>query len=342
MSSTSEETNSRKFRLAVVGAGVFAEANHYPSLSSHGLAPLIERVAICDQRLDRAKDMAERYGWKQTYSNLDDLLANEELDGVVVCVGGAAHPELVIQVLEHGLPVFVDKPASIDLRGTELMSQASKRAKRPVQVGHQKRHGTAYRRFREIVANKETFGELVQVESKQHGFDVFPTFYTCMLEWQCHNLDFVRAVGGEVVEMEAKAHLVNEREGALTALLRFESGAVATLGWGTFGGPGANCERVEAIGTRGKGAVVRNGRDVFLYDDVSSTSWTTDWNPISANQSHVVNGYVPQLRHFVESIRAGREPEPSIHDEVSTMRLLRDIAVHAGIPLDWAPVASAP
>jgi hypothetical protein len=35
-----------------------------------------------------------------------------------------------------------------------------------------------------------------------HGFTVFPTFYTCMLEWQCHNLDLVASFGGTISEIQ--------------------------------------------------------------------------------------------------------------------------------------------
>jgi predicted dehydrogenase len=212
----------------------------------------------------------------------------------------------------------------------------------PVQVGHQKRHGLAHRRLRDIVADESAFGHIVHIDSKQLGFPVFPTFYTCMLEWQCHNLDYVMALGGDVTEVEAKSFLVDDRHGALNALLRFESGALATLTWGTYGGPGPFSERVEVVGDRNRGVTIANAREVTVFEESAGEVWTSDWNPISQNQSHVFNGYVPQIRHFVEHVRSGQAPEPSIHDEVRTMQVLTDIATRADIPLEWAFISSAP
>ena len=328
-----------RFRLAIVGAGIFSEANHFPSLSTVHFDD-VDRLAVCDVDRSRAAKLAAKYGWGKVYTDLAEMLAKEELDGCVVCVGGARHPEVASRVIEAGVPVFLEKPSSTDVVGTKRLAERAAARNVIVQVGHQKRHSTPYRRARAIVSDTASFGNIVQVESKMHGFTVFPTFYTCMLEWQCHNLDIVTALAGPIAEIEAKAHLVSECTGGLTAILRFESGAVGTLGWGTFGGPGPYVERVEIVSDRGQGVIVTNARVVTHYEPDSERSWEPDWNPISPNQSHVFNGYVPQLRAFIESVRSGVPSEPTITDEVRTMHWLHQIALSAGIPTDWAPVAS--
>ena len=96
------------FRMGIIGAGLFAEANHYPSLSHHALHGLVERVAICDLDRPRAETMAGRYGWDAVYTDAAEMLTAESLDGVIVCAGGPAHPDLACQVLEAGLPVFLE------------------------------------------------------------------------------------------------------------------------------------------------------------------------------------------------------------------------------------------
>jgi len=152
------------------------------------------------------------------------------------------------------------------LEGTLEILEAAEKAGKPVQVGHQKRHSLAYNRARQFVQDRENFGNVIQIESKMHGFTVFPTFYTCMLEWQCHNLDLVTSFGGPIAEIEAKSFRDSPRTGALTAMLRFESGALGILGWGTYGGPGQFSERIEVLGDQGKGVIVRNAREVTCYD----------------------------------------------------------------------------
>ena len=202
-----EKTVAKKkeFRLGIIGAGRFAEANLFPSLSLHFFDD-VTRAAVCDLKKERAERLAGKYGWATTYTDYREMIRNEALDGVIVCLGARGHPEVVPEVLEMGLPVFLEKPSSIDVEGTEKIVAASRKAGKIVQVGHQKRHGLAYRHAREIVCNKKEFGNVIQIESKMHGFTVFPTFYTCMLEWQCHNLDLVISFGGHIAEIQAMSH----------------------------------------------------------------------------------------------------------------------------------------
>jgi predicted dehydrogenase len=332
-------TSEKPFRIGTIGAGIFAEANLYPSLSLHFFDD-VERAAVCDLDITRAQRMMDKYGWKSAYSDYEEMIASENLDAVIICLGGKHHPDVACRVLEMGLPVFLEKPSSIYARDTERILTASQKAGKIVQVGHQKRHGLAYNRVRDIISDTDSFGTLIQIESKMHGFDVFPTFYTCMLEWQCHNLDAVISFGGDIAEVNAFSHLTAPHTGALVAMLRFKSAAVGTLAWGTYGGPGPFAERIEILSDTGKGVIITNARDVTTYTPETGETWTSDWNPISPNQSHVFNGYVGEFRHFIDCVKEGKQPTPSIADEARTMNLLSEIAEKAGIPIEWGPVSS--
>ncbi len=329
-----------KFKLAIIGAGTFAEANIYPSLSTHFFDD-VDRVAICDLQPERAARLAGKYGWPKTYTDYREMLNEEKPDGVIVVLGAKHHPVVAPEVLEMGFPVFLEKPSAIDVEGTLKIVEAAERAGMPVQVGHQKRHGIAYMRARDYVEDKEQFGNVIQIESKMHGFDVFPTFYTCMLEWQCHNLDLVISFGGQIKDIEAMSFKTSDKTGALTAMLRFESGALGSLAWGTYGGPGQFAERVEILGDKGRGVIITNAREVTFCDEEVGHTWTNDWNPISPNQSHVFNGYVGELRHFIDCVRDGGDPVPSIQQEAKTMQYLAEIAKKADIPLEWGFISSA-
>ncbi|HNS50199.1 MAG TPA: Gfo/Idh/MocA family oxidoreductase [Anaerolineae bacterium] len=329
-----------KFRLAVIGAGIFAEANLFPSLSTHFFDD-VDRVAVCDLKAERAERLALKYGWPRTYTDFREMLVREKPDGVVVVLGARGHPAVAPQVLDMGFPVFLEKPSAKDVEGTRKIAEAADRNGLPVQVGHQKRYGLAYNRARAYVQDQESFGNVIQIEAKMHGFPVFPTFYTCMLEWQCHNLDLVQSFGGPIAEIEARSFMTGPRTGALTIMLRFESGALGILGWGTYGGPGQYAERIEILSDKGRGVIIHNAREVTLYDEEVGQTWTHDWNPISPNQSHVFNGYVGELRHFVDCVRQGCQPVPSIQDELRTMEHLAEIARKAGIPLEWDFISSA-
>src|SRR5271168_5385936 len=69
-----------KYRIALVGTGYIADW-HAKALAS---IKRIELVAACDQKLERARSLAERFGVPRVYSSLEDMLAAEKLDSVHV------------------------------------------------------------------------------------------------------------------------------------------------------------------------------------------------------------------------------------------------------------------
>ena len=158
----------KKFRMGIIGAGIFAEANIYPSLSLHFFDD-VERAAVCDLNSERADRLTDKYGWKKTYTDYHKMIEKEYLDAVIIAIGAKAHPKIASDVLRLGLPIFLEKPVSIDIEGALQILDASKETGNIVQVDHQKRHGLAWNKAREIVSNTEEFGNIVQIESKQQG-----------------------------------------------------------------------------------------------------------------------------------------------------------------------------
>ena len=94
------------FRLGVIGCGIFAEANIFPSLSTHFFDD-VQRVAVCDLRLERAERMASKYGWKKIYTDFQEMIRQEKLNACVVCLGSKIHPLVAPHVLRMGVPIFL-------------------------------------------------------------------------------------------------------------------------------------------------------------------------------------------------------------------------------------------
>ena len=327
------------FRMAVIGAGIHAETNIFPSLASHLLAD-VETVAVCDLQEERARRMAARCGGGRTYSDFTEMIRQERPHGVIVCLNGRLHPDVVIACLQQGVPVLVEKPPALTVEDAQRMGECARTCKRAVMVAHQKRHGTAYAMARQIISNRREFGRLVQLEAKMHGMPRFPTTFSCLMEWQIHNIDLVRSFGGDIADIAVRARVLGSNKAAVTMALSFTNGAVGAVGWGTFGAPGPFCERIEAVGDTGKGVIVENAYDVTYYDGSWCRRWRPDWNPNLANQSQALMGYAGEIRHFVECVQRGRKPTPSIEDGVKNLQALYEIARQTGIEPRWRFTAS--
>jgi predicted dehydrogenase len=322
------------FRIAVIGAGIHAETNIFPSLANHLLGN-IAKVAVCDLQEQRAVQMAKLCGAQSVYTNYERMIADTRPDGVIVCLNAKLHPEVVVRCIELGVNVLVEKAPAITVEQAKAMSDVAKKKRKVVMVGHQKRHGTAYRQAKEVVSREDEFGRIVQIEAKMHGMPTFPNTFSCLMEWQIHNIDLIRWFGGDIADIAVQSWIHGPSSASLAMSLKFEKGAVGAVGWGTYGGPGPFCERLEVISEKGSGVIVENAYDTIIYQGAWAKRWRPDWNPNLANQSQVLMGYVGEIQHFIDSVRGKAEPSSSIDDGVKNLEALYEIARQAGIPAEW-------
>jgi len=99
--------STKKARVAVVGAGWWSTTAHMPALKNN---PDADLVAICDMQPEKLANAAAAYGPFNVYTDLEEMLAKEQLDGAVVCVNHSAHYEAAKACLKAGLHTVIDKP----------------------------------------------------------------------------------------------------------------------------------------------------------------------------------------------------------------------------------------
>lgn len=116
---------SRTARVAVIGAGWWATYTHIPALLAHPDATL---AALCDADAARLEAATRSCGEPPSYRSHSELLAAEELDGVIVATSHASHHPIVRDCLERGLHVLVEKPMTLRAReARELIALAAAR-----------------------------------------------------------------------------------------------------------------------------------------------------------------------------------------------------------------------
>jgi predicted dehydrogenase len=138
-----------RVRLGVVGCGLVAQVMHLPYLRE--LSDRFELVAVADLSLPRARACADRYGARAAYGSSDELLAEEELDALLVLTSGS-HEPASLAALARGLHVFVEKPLALGVVEGSRMVHAADAAQRVAMVGYMKRYDPAYQQLRMLVA----------------------------------------------------------------------------------------------------------------------------------------------------------------------------------------------
>ncbi|RDV43416.1 gfo/Idh/MocA family oxidoreductase [Leifsonia sp. ku-ls] len=111
-----------QLRIAVIGAGYWG-----PNLARNfSVSPDWRLVAICDLDRERAEGLAARVGGVDVVTDVDDLLARDDVDAVAIATPARTHHGLAIKALAAGKHVMVEKPlADASNLGRAMVDMAS-------------------------------------------------------------------------------------------------------------------------------------------------------------------------------------------------------------------------
>jgi predicted dehydrogenase len=113
-------------KLGLIGAGGIAQA-HCRAISE---VSGVEIIAASDLIKANAERTAERWGIPKTFTDYNEMLKMDELDGVVVCTPTAVHAPPTVAALKAGKPVLCEKPMEASLEAaTEMVGTAHKTGK---------------------------------------------------------------------------------------------------------------------------------------------------------------------------------------------------------------------
>jgi predicted dehydrogenase len=102
---------TRKVRIGFVGTGTMGQAAHLANYAR--LTDEVEVVALAEVRPALGAAVAARYGIPGVYTSADEMVAAEELDGLVAPQPFTHHLQIVGPLYRHGLPVLTEKPLAL-------------------------------------------------------------------------------------------------------------------------------------------------------------------------------------------------------------------------------------
>ena len=117
-------------RIAVVGAGYWGKN------LVRNFATLGALEAICDPDTMQAETLAETYRISTTYTDFEDVLENDSINGVAIATPATAHGLMVRQALLAGKDVYVEKPLCLSETEASELVALSKDCGRILMVGH--------------------------------------------------------------------------------------------------------------------------------------------------------------------------------------------------------------
>ena len=133
----------RRLKVGVLGCGPIAQFAHFESCQKARNADLF---AICDVAGDLVDRMAAIYQPQRKYLDYDAMLADPEVDAVIIATSDTFHVEASRRALAAGKHVLCEKPIGVSVEEVEALSAAVKASGKILQVGHMKRFDQAWKR----------------------------------------------------------------------------------------------------------------------------------------------------------------------------------------------------
>jgi predicted dehydrogenase len=162
---------SNRINIGAIGVGRISRAHDLEAIRKYDFARII---AVCDldaNRLELGKTLVNGYYAKDGkpyhgvtgYRDYRELLANKDVDAVVISTPDHQHAVLTVNAVRAGKDVYLQKPASLTIAEGRYMADAVKASKRIFQIGSQQRSWKQFHRACELVRNGR-IGEVQHVE----------------------------------------------------------------------------------------------------------------------------------------------------------------------------------
>ena len=155
-------------RVGLIGTGWYGKIDLIRLLQ---VEPTVEVVSLCDVDSVMLKEAAAQIGSRQaskqtprTYSDYRAMLAEKDLDLVIVATPDHWHALPMIAAMEAGADVYVQKPISIDVAEGQAMVDAARRLNKVVQVGTQRRSTPHLIEARDQIIREGKLGKIGLVE----------------------------------------------------------------------------------------------------------------------------------------------------------------------------------
>ena len=148
----------RQLRVGVLGCGPIAQAAHFESCTKARNATL---YAICDVADDLRMRMAATHAPERQFNDYDAMLADPELEAVIIATSDAFHVPAALKALQAGKHVLCEKPLATGVAEAESLRGAA--GNLVLQVGHMKRYDAGLQAAKAFI--DKDMGEMVALKA---------------------------------------------------------------------------------------------------------------------------------------------------------------------------------
>jgi 2-hydroxy-4-carboxymuconate semialdehyde hemiacetal dehydrogenase len=306
-------------RIALAGAGAFGE-KHLDGLK---LIDGVEIVSVISRRAEQAAEVAAKYGAKHSGTELDEALARDDVNAVILCTPTQMHAAQAIACMEAGKHVQVEIPLADSWADSEAVLKKQQETGLVCMVGHTRRFNPSHQYVHNRIKAGEFNVQQMDVQTyffrrKNMNAKGEPRSWTDHLLWHhaAHTVDLFAYQAGPIVKANAIEGPHHPELGIamdMSIQLKAASGAICTLSL-SFNNDGPLGTFFRYIGD--------TGTYIARYDDlVNGKEEKIDVSKVDIS----MNGIELQDREFIAAIREGREPNASVAQVLPCYKVLHDL-----------------
>jgi len=309
---------SRAVRVGLAGLGSMGR-NHLRVIAGRPDARLVAVADPAPEALAGAVAQTSATGFSEPLA----MVAEAELDAVVIAAPTTAHLPLALAAIGRGIAVLVEKPLASTVDDALEIVAASRATGVPVQVGHVERFNPAVRELGRLLHEERWLSTVYAITSRRAGpFPARIRDVGVTIDLATHDVDICCWIAGERpvrVHAETAQRIHADHEDLLFGLLHFPSGVVAQLDvdWLTP----AKRRQLTVVGEEGMFELD------YLTQRLTFTRATDTTNP------RLIGGYAPtfegevveltvpaveplglELAAFLQVVREGGRPEIDAED----------------------------
>lgn len=313
-----------KLNFGVIGAGRLGY-RHALNIVRNGRAKL---VAVADPSKE-ARDHAEQdFDGIQTYEDYRDMLKDKNIQAVVVATSTKYHYEVLMDVINAGKQVFVEKPITYTVEEANLICEEVAKKGTFLQVAFMRRFDPGHIAAKKMIEAGE-IGDPIYVHDCQRDPNGPPPLYVpesggLFVDMGIHDLDCTRwLMNQEIVKIYAqgavlKHHYLKEMndvdEGQM--LLTFNSGALGMIEVSRNANDIYDV-RTEIVGTKGSVYIGQTQQTPFIKVNGSGVTYDmANWC-----LGRFEKAYELEINAFVDAVIDGKESPVNAEDGMIALKL---------------------
>ncbi len=282
-------------KLAMIGCGGIGKyhLNHFLEFND------IELAGFCDLIPERAESFVSKAGSGKAFTNYKKMYDEINPDMVFICVPPTEHGEIEFETINRRIPFFVEKPIALSIDLAKQICDEVRKSGLITAVGFQCRYSNLVEPNVNFIKEKEIiFIDCIRIGGVP-GVEWWKKRSTSggqIVEQTIHQFDIIRYVfdePDEVFTMGTKGFVTDiegyDTEDLSTTVVRFKSGALATISTGCYATSGNAADSKIVFSSRDARAELRilNDLKTFGYKDNINNN---DGNNGSKSEGFVIKG----------------------------------------------------